>query len=116
MMRQYTRTYIRTRICNVEEVWLNDNGRVQHYKQAIPDARFEPLFGSFSNPRLYRILSSPSQFSDDNDLNIIDAEVVESSPRPLQPRWQKFKQVARRWGKRLSSAWNAAWLELTRPD
>lgn len=115
-MRQYTRTYIRTRIGNVEEVWLNENGRVQHYKKAISHTKVEPWFRSFSNPRLYRILSSPPQFSNDNDPNIIDAEVVESSPRLLQPRWQKFKKVARRWGKRLSSAWNAAWFELTRQD
>jgi len=113
-MRQYTRTYIRTRIGNIEEVWLNDNGRVQHYRQSISDAGFEPLFGSFSTPRLSRIMSFSPQFSDENDSNIIDAEIIESSPRPLQARWQQFKKVARRWGKRLSSAWNAAWFELTR--
>jgi hypothetical protein len=58
-MRQYTRTYIRTRIGNVEEVWLNENSCVQHYKKAIPDAQFEPLFGSLSKPRLYRISVLP---------------------------------------------------------
>ncbi|MGK7925185.1 MAG: hypothetical protein AB4290_08050 [Spirulina sp.] len=131
------RTVIRRHITSsdrgtIENVWIDDNGKVSHYTYTRPvdftsfSSVFDPLEELFWDWHIERtngyLFNHPPTKNvmkfNPRSGHILDAEVVEvSSPRwqnTVREKWGKLQAGIRQFGKRLQKAGNAAWYELTR--